>query len=169
MEKTADATKVAEALRCVESPSYLGIDPGISGGIALIDTKRNAVAWSMPKTERDLCDLFVGISADRKIYGAIEVVHAMPKQGVTSTFTFGVNYGALRMALIAHRIAFEEIRPQKWQNRIGCPKAKKDKPRTQHKKALKGKAQQLFPDIAVTLATADALLIAEWLRREETR
>lgn len=143
----------------------LGLDPGKSGGLAVVDIHGNAIAWKMPETERDISDLCEAVS-EYKPFAAIEKVHAMPKQGVKSTFTFGHGYGGLRMALICNRIRFEEVTPRKWQADLGCPTAKKDEPKTKHKNALKGKAQQWFPDLRVTLSTCDALLIAEWARRK---
>ncbi len=60
--------------------------------------------------------------------------------------------------LIASRIPFEEVTPQKWQKTLSCL-SRGDKNIT------KAKAQQLFPGLRVTHATADALLIAEYARR----
>ena len=36
---------------------YLGIDPGLSGGIAAINNG-TANVWKMPKTDADIADLF---------------------------------------------------------------------------------------------------------------
>ncbi len=83
----------------------------------------------------------------------------MKGNGVTSMFTFGMGYGGLRMALIAAAIPFVEVTPQSWQKAIGCL--------TQgDKNVSKAKAQQLFPTVKVTHAVADALLLAEWRRRQ---
>ncbi len=148
---------------------YLGIDPGQSGGIAW---RRNsygpneAGATPMPKTEREILEV-VGDYAISTRFCIIEKVHAMPQQGVSSTFKFGVGYGGLRMALIATGVPFDEVTPQAWQKGLGIPKKKKTESKTQWKNRLKAKAQQLFPSLDVTLATADALLIAEFCRRRE--
>jgi crossover junction endodeoxyribonuclease RuvC len=82
----------------------------------------------------------------------------MPKQGVSSTFKFGVNYGFLRGMLTAHKIPFEEVTPQKWQKAMGCLSKG-------NKNVTKAKAQQLFPNLKITHKVADALLIAEYCRR----
>jgi hypothetical protein len=82
----------------------------------------------------------------------------MPGQGVSSSFKFGMSYGSLRMALIAHSIPFESVTPQAWQKSLHCLSGG-DKNRT------KARAQQLFPNQKVTHATADSLLIAEYIRR----
>jgi crossover junction endodeoxyribonuclease RuvC len=82
----------------------------------------------------------------------------MPGQGVTSTFTFGEGFGKLQMALCAAKIPYQFITPLKWQKFLGCM-TKGDK------NVSKAAAQRLFPDIKVTHAIADALLIAEYNRR----
>lgn len=141
---------------------YIGIDPGASGGIAIIYPDGGVVAFKMPATETDLLEELEGISLSNNLMvpcvAALEKVHAMPKQGVTSTFTFGMAYGGLRMALTACRIPFVDVTPQCWQKAMGCL-TKGDK------NVSKRMAQQLFPNIKITHAIADALLIAEWLRR----
>lgn len=115
----------------------------------------------MPETERDMWDMIRDLTAwkDEPTCAAIEIVHAMPKQGVTSTFTFGKGYGGLRMALIASGIPFREVQPRAWQKELGCLTGG-------DKNVSKRKAQQLFPSLKITHAIADALLIAEWLRRQ---
>jgi hypothetical protein len=78
--------------------------------------------------------------------------------GVVSAFTFGNGYGHLEMALTAAGIPFERVRPQAWQKAMGCM-SKGDK------NVTKAKAQELFPHLKITHATADACLIAEYGRR----
>jgi Holliday junction resolvasome RuvABC endonuclease subunit len=89
----------------------------------------------------------------------------MPKQGVASSFKFGVNYGIVRMALTAAGIPFEEVTPQAWQKALGITHRKKTETPSEWKNRLRARAQQLFPSVSLTLATADALLIAEYCRR----
>ena len=138
----------------------IGIDPGQSGGIAIIYEDGSIVAEKMPETERDIWEFFYELKrTPAHIRAALEKVHAMPKQGVSSTFTFGKGYGALRMALIAAGIPFVDVTPQKWQGDLSC-KTGGDK------NVTKAKAQQMFPTIKFTHATADAALIAEWMRRQ---
>lgn len=137
--------------------NYIGIDPGKSGGIAIITPGGGTYAHKMPETDRDLLDLLSEFSADDN-RAVLEQVHAMPGQGVTSTFTFGRGYGKLEMALCAALIPFETVTPQKWQKLMGCL-TKGDK------NVSKAAAQRLFPHLKVTHAIADALLIAEYCRR----
>lgn len=136
--------------------SYLGIDPGVSGGLALVSNGA-AEAVKMPATEAD-CLQWLEERRAKVTHALIEKVHSRPGQGVSSTFKFGKNYGLLRGLLVALRIPFEEVAPGKWQRALGCLSGG-------DKNVTKAKAQQLFPALRVTHATADALLIAEHCRR----
>jgi hypothetical protein len=64
----------------------------------------------------------------------------------------------LQAVLTALRVPYERVRPQAWQKAMGCL-TKGDK------NVSKRRAQELFPSLKVTHATADALLIAEFNRR----
>ncbi len=138
--------------------SILGIDPGASGGIALLSDDAPQ-AWKMPDTERDIYDLLAEYSRE---YGPghayLEAVHAMPKQGLSSTWKFAQNYGFLRGCLIALEIPFETVTPRKWQQAMGC---------LTHgdKNVSKRRSQELFPHLRITHATADSLLIATFGQR----
>jgi hypothetical protein len=148
---------------------YVGVDPGAGGGIAILHSQGIVRVEKMPATERDIWDLFVWARVkagqSQQVKGIIEKVGAMPKQGLSSTFKFGVGYGGLRMALIASLIPFEAVTPIVWQRGLHILPRKKEESKTKFKNRLKSKAQQLFPELKVTLATADALLIAEYCRR----
>lgn len=148
---------------------YLGIDPGESGGLAILDYNGSIIdASPMPNTEHDCAEYFREFAPQIRM-AHIEAVHAMPKQGVSSSFKFGMSFGALRMALVAFQIPFEAVSPMAWQKRLGATlqgrkTASQDK--TAKKNANKARAQQLFPTRKVTHAIADALLLAEDCRRE---
>ena len=138
--------------------TFLGIDPGQSGGIAFVG-EGLLLAFSMPNTERDLWGLMGGRERyGGDVFAVIERVHSMPKQGVASSFKFGQSYGFLRGCLIASGIPFEEVTPQVWQREMGCL-SKGDK------NVTKARAQQLFPALKITHATADALLLAAYAQR----
>jgi crossover junction endodeoxyribonuclease RuvC len=145
---------------------YAGIDPGQSGGLCVIDGGGNIrLLEKMPGTERDIWDM-INLEMGLVIQAMIEKVHARPREGVSSTFKFGCGYGGLRMALTAAEIPFDEVTPQAWQKSLGVARRTKTESKRDHKKKLLAKAQSLFPKAKITLATADALLIAEFCRRK---
>ena len=150
---------------------YIGIDPGAKGALVVL-TDRSAITYKFSdKTEYDICEVLFSIASDCH-FAMIEKVHSMPKQGVASTFKFGQNYGTLRGFLIAaaliYDLRWDDVTPMKWQTAMGCitPPAYTG---TQKKNHHKSKAQQLFPQIKITHAIADALLIAEYCRRTNGR
>jgi crossover junction endodeoxyribonuclease RuvC len=142
----------------------IGIDPGQSGGIAWIEpafvTPRVAGAAKMPETEHDVCEYLRQLGRERgePVLVVIEHVTPMPKQGLGSTWKFGQHYGMLRGILAALGWRYELIRPQKWQATLGC---------LTHgdKNITKAMAQRLFPELKITHATADALLLAYYAAR----
>lgn len=151
----------------LNTPTYIGIDPGASGGVAILK-QGVIVAVPMPDTETDIWDCFDGLR-DKNVFAVIErVTGYVGGAGNTgsSMFQFGTNYGCLRMALIAAKIPFEEVMPQVWQKGLQISKRKPTESKTEWKNRLKAGAQRLFPDTKITLACADAILIAEFCRRK---
>jgi len=138
---------------------YLGIDPGKSGAIAAIDQYGNIVdIIKGDKTEHDIAEWLRSTSLDDGSKAVLEKVGPMPKQGVTSVFTFGKSYGFLRGLLAANCVSYEEATHQKWQKAMGCLTGG-------DKNVSKAAAQRLWPTFKITHANADALLIAEFCRR----
>jgi Holliday junction resolvasome RuvABC endonuclease subunit len=137
--------------------AFLGIDPGASGGIGVISLYGTYVE-KMPDTEKDIYDFLKGITSREYSHIVIEIVHSMPRQGVASSFKFGMSYGALRMAAIASGAKVSHVTPQKWQKELQCL-SRGDK------NVTKRRAQELFPELKITHATADGILLAEYARR----
>ena len=155
---------------------FIGIDPGVSGGIAAIDDRGVLVrVEKMPATNRDTWDAILEL-VGRDIWGCptamIEKLGGMPRvngkamQSPTTMHTMGKNFGALLMALTAADVKHTEVLPRKWQAEFNLVfPAAKNLTSTQKKNFHKEKAQQLFPGTKVTHFIADALLIAEYCRR----
>lgn len=144
--------------------NFIGVDPGMSGGIAVLDKEGYVLLLDKfkDKTDADLFNLIEqAISFDKENCAMLEAVHSMPREGVVSAFKFGKNFGMLIGMLTAIKMPWEFVTPQKWQKYIGC---------LTHgdKNISKAMAQRLFPTQKITHATADALLIAEHNRREHT-
>jgi len=138
-------------------PFYLGIDPGQSGSIAAIMPSGNATWIKLDGTDHDVAEWLRDFHSGQTVC-CIEKVNAMPKQGVSSTFKFGRSFGFLQGLLVALQIPFEFVTPQKWQGYMGCRTAG-------DKNVSKAAAQRLFPNLKITHANADALLIAEYCKR----
>ncbi len=138
----------------------IGIDPGKNGAATFLDDDAQVldVLSFGNLTEHDIYSGIAEWTEDTQTFAFIEQVHSMPKQGVVSSFKFGVGYGFLLGLLTALKIPFERVTPQKWQKVLGC---------LSHgdKNITKAKAQELFPVQKWTHGTADSVLIAEYGRR----
>lgn len=161
---------------------FLGIDPGVGGGLAAIgcygQPDPRVVNWvevtAMPKSEEETWAWLnrwpeFWTRQGKRVRAAIEKVGGY-REGSggnigSAMFTFGANYGMLRAFLIALGIPFDTVSPRKWQGSLGIPKKRPGETKPQWKKRLMSKAEELFPKTKVTLATADALLLVEYLRR----
>jgi len=165
------------------SLSIIAIDPGKSGGIAILGPDGVADAYNMPETPKDLCEMLddaysESLLSSTPIKAYVEEVggYLGQAQPASRAFVFGQGYGEIIGILTHAKIRFELVRPQKWQKslslgRSGTPKGCDEKTRERFKREWKHKlrevAQRLFPHLDVTLAKADALLILEYGRRIE--
>ena len=77
----------------------------------------------------------------------------------SSMATMFRNYGRIEGLLAAYGARIEYLPPKKWQQALGLGEKKTHGARW--KAHLKGRAQALYPQLTVTLKTADALLILE--------
>lgn len=143
----------------------LGIDPGKKGAIVLLKKGKMFKQYQMPLIGGKVVDIHTLDSIFKK-YGEriehawIEKVAAMPRQGVVSMFSFGVDYGILQGLLAGNRIPFTLIRPQEWQREMFkgvsvIKKTKKKQGKNKTKKNVKVldnksmaliAAKRLFPD-----------------------
>ena len=101
---------------------YIGLDPGKSGAFAILRSThgRTDLQAHGDFDKASIVSLFAAVAHMPE--GAIcclEKVHAMPKQGSVSMFSFGENYGWLKGVLDACRIPFQEIPPQTWKKEFG--------------------------------------------------
>ena len=141
---------------------YIGVDPGKNGGIAIIDSD-GVIAF--PFSEERLLIELDGIAQEYECICYLEHVHAMPKQGVSSTFNFGMNFGFIQGVLKAYEIPYELVTPQKWKKEFSC---------TSDKNTSIEVCKRLFPNVNLKATDrckkdhdgiAEALLIAEYGRR----
>ena len=149
---------------------YVGIDPGKSGAITVIEytevssrsgyisTDTIIASYSFDNTDQDVYQWVSNCIDPLSAHATIEQVHAMPNQGVTSMFTFGYKYGFAIGLLNALQIPYALVTPQKWQKAMNCL-SKGDK------NVTKTMAQRLWPKLKITHKTADSMLIAEYGRK----
>ena len=114
---------------------YIGIDPGKSGAMAVIDSDSNIVALT-PFDEEEYRRVLTNLPLGDNAICCLEKVGAMPKQGVSSTFSFGENYGFIQGMLFAFYIPYQLVTPRKWKSAFSLNAEKADSIRV---------CKQLFP------------------------
>lgn len=100
----------------------LGIDPGLSGGLSVIDEQLNLIACiPMPiitldgnKRRVDPRPVFDFIALHGPELAVVELVGARPGQGVVSMFNFGDAFGAVRAVAECLCPEVRYSRPQEW-------------------------------------------------------
>jgi crossover junction endodeoxyribonuclease RuvC len=102
----------------------LGVDPGLSGALALVHAGRIVDVIDTPifqvkgKRLLDVYGLARWLDQSQALHAiekaVVEEVGAMPGQGVTSMFSFGHVYGAVRGVIAAHFIPMTDVRPNVW-------------------------------------------------------
>ena len=128
-----------------------GVDPGLSGAVALLDAASGAVIdiFDMPtlalsrggknKRELDPHSLAGALGRDRIAHAFVELVGAMPGQGVSSVFSFGKSYGVVIGVLATLGVPMTFVAPQVWKRALQVPAAKD---------GARARASQLMPAAA---------------------
>jgi crossover junction endodeoxyribonuclease RuvC len=150
----------------------IGIDPGLSGAIAVVGDGRIACR-DMPNVEingkRRVCP--VGLTAALQAIrdeghvvdmAILEHVQGVQGTGATSAFSFGRGFGVVEGVLAALFIPHTLVRPQSWTKALGVSRDKGS-----HRAA----ASRLWPQHADLFARvkddgrADAALLCHWYMR----
>ncbi|MDC0052166.1 crossover junction endodeoxyribonuclease [bacterium] len=148
----------------------IGIDPGISGAISIIEKKKILEVYDTPtmidgkKNKKQINSAQVTniikerLKHDKEVVVVVEHVNAMPGQGVTSMFNFGQSFGVIKGICAALGLPIYFVRPTKWKKHFNLIKTNKDASRT--------KVIEAYPEISSKLHRkkdsnrADAILIA---------
>ena len=155
----------------------IGIDPGLSGAIAILENNKVVGIYDMPvmaegkKNKRQLNSAQLvniikdNINTKEEITVVVEQVNAMPGQGVTSMFNFGQTFGAIKGVCAALNLSIFFVRPSKWKKYFELLNSSKDSSRT--------KGIEMYPSLSSQLSKkkdvnkSDAILIARFF--SETR
>lgn len=135
----------------------IGIDPGLSGGIAWEDDG-TVKAIPMPDGMSAQADFLIGlkVSSDKKLKCYMEKTGTyMPGNSGPAAATFARHCGCLEGILYTLGIPTEQVAPGVWQKKLGT--LPKEKP--ERKRAIKEEMARRYPYLTVTLKTADALAI----------
>ena len=148
----------------------IGIDPGISGAISILENKKILEVYDTPtmidgkKNKKQINSAQVTniikerLKDGKEVIVVVEHVNAMPGQGVTSMFNFGQSFGIIKGICSALSLPIYFVRPTKWKKHFNLIKTNKDASRT--------KVIEAYPEISSKLHRkkdsnrADAILIA---------
>lgn len=145
----------------------IGIDPGISGAIVVLEDGQPIEWMRMPTAKLasssrvNSAELAAFLRGFLNVHCYLERVAAMPGQGVTSMFSFGHSAGVVEGVLGGLCIPFTLVTPQSWKKRAGLPAGVE-------KDAARARAIQLWPawrsldKKGEGQALADAALIARF-------
>lgn len=145
----------------------MGIDPGVSGGVAVLSPTGAPIfvqGFKGGMTHRELV-MVVKVAAETLLlyHGCdvfIEKVGFIKGDGGKGAFTFGQVAGLLRGTILTLGLQVHDVYPFFWQSKMDCCSGG-------NKNVTKKKALELFAGrgFKITHAVADCMLIAEFGRR----
>lgn len=147
----------------------LGIDPGLSGALAILDSRGHvALLESLPTIQRGkgkvkreldaagLAHLLGPYAVDLRL-ALVEAVASRPGQGVASVFSLGHSLGVIHGTLGALGIPWQPVTPSTWKKAMRLDS---------DKEACRAAAVRLFPSIPMHRKAdhnlAEALLLARY-------
>jgi crossover junction endodeoxyribonuclease RuvC len=98
--------------------TLVGIDPGMSGGIAIIRDGDVTSLFPMPVIDKGMNAKAIRDIIHVADFVIMEKASAMPKQGVTGVFHFGEGYGMLQGIVLTLGIPLRLVTPQAWKKEI---------------------------------------------------
>lgn len=115
--------------------TILGIDPGVTGGIAFLDPVAETLeVFDVPVLEagtksrrivdEDAVWALIAHRAPTVTHAFIELVGVRPLEGAVGAFAFGMTTMALRMSVTCSGIPRTPVLPAVWKRRLGVPAAK---------------------------------------------
>ena len=150
----------------------IGVDPGATGAIAILDQYGQILDLiDMPASDGMVFGSVIAAhvlehwAGPAQTVAWVEHVHAMPKQGVASTFKFGTAWGVVLGALSALNVPTHLVTPSTWKRTAGL---------TSDKGQARRRASERWPSHAAMFARvkddgrAEACLIAEHGRTRTT-
>ncbi len=126
----------------------LGIDPGMSGALAMWDGS-NLITYEIPTVKstgrgREIVWAELNAHWDDEFFWAdhvfLERVHSRPGEGVSSAFKFGTVFGGLRAMAAAKLMPLTLVTPSQWMKVMGVGRGSKE--------ASVLRATELFPNNA---------------------
>jgi hypothetical protein len=156
----------------------IGVDPGLTGAIAILEDGEYVTLMDMPTTIKGgsgkvkyevsptaiLQFLVLRVPHATKAKAMIERVNSMPGQGAATVFSLGDSFGSARAVLACFGVPYIDVTPAVWKKHFGLSSDK------EQSRAL---ASKLFPQAELHLKKhhdrAEALLMAKYLYEKEAK
>lgn len=154
----------------------VGIDPGLTGAIALLRNGEYYDLMDMPtiakggsgKVKFEVSPVAITqflrakITASDSAASIVERVNSMPGQGAATVFSLGDSFGCARTVLATFGLPYRDVTPQVWKKHFGL---------TSDKEQSRALASKLFPEAELHLKKhhdrSEALLMARYLWEKE--
>lgn len=148
---------------------YIGIDPGKNGALAIIrESKKVSLVDFDLKVYINLLSYF---KKSYDMFIGIEKVHAMPGEGVKSSFSFGERVGELKgiLSTLDFDNNTEWIQPQTWQKHINTDSNRGKKAIADSLLSLYPSADLYGPRGGLKDGRSDALGIANYIYQKYSK
>ena len=140
----------------------VGIDPGVTGALALHEGGKLTALQDMPVFDSrvDGAEIASILKAMQPDCVFIEDTHAMPRNGSIALFKLGLNTGIVIGVVQSLSHPLFRIRPAKWKSKMGVTKLDKN--------GVRGIVREMYPDWASCFARvkdhnrAEAVLISRY-------
>jgi crossover junction endodeoxyribonuclease RuvC len=140
----------------------VGIDPGITGAIAMHEGGRLTTLEDMPvfDTRVDGAEVTSILRAMDPDCVFVENTHAMPRNGSIASFKLGLNTGIVIGVIQSLSHPLFRITPAKWKSKMGVSRLDKN--------GVRGICREMYPDWASCFARvkdhnrAEAVLISRY-------
>jgi hypothetical protein len=162
--------------------TIIGIDPGYNGGLAVFTPSACGPSqpplvrlFRMPRETADVVEVLRQLRAEGRRplafleklnirHSDISVEDGRANMGKLYNLQKMIqNYEQLRAVLQAEGVPYALVHPLKWQSDLGLRASRyRGEDKAARKRRYRDTAQELHPDLRVTLWSADALLIARW-------
>ena len=154
----------------------IGIDPGLTGAIALLRDGEYLDLMDMPttikggsgKVKYEVSPIAIiqylrsKIASSESHAAIIERVNSMPGQGSATVFSLGDSFGCARAALAAFGTSYRDVTPTVWKKHFGL---------SSDKEQSRAMASKLFPTAELHLKKhhdrSEALLMARYIFEKE--
>lgn len=166
----------------MNNTTYIGIDPGLNGGICIIKNGDILHASEIPLIVdkaidyKALWDIIFKYTGEGKFFCCIEKVHGMAHWGIKNNFSFGGYFNSKKAILQILEIPYIEIQPKKWQTKMfeGVKRVPGKDGKCDTKKTAELAVRKLYPSHDFRKSTAgprtkkfhdgivDAVLIARY-------